>query len=256
MTNPFERSGAVSERSRARANAAFPGDITTVVFDVVGTVVDQTGTMVSETSAAFADSGLDRGGVEPLVRTWRDRLDGLTARVRAGNEPWQPHDTLCRRALFEALEAAGSPPLPEDRVERLAMVGHRLRPWPEAVTSIDRLARSFAVVALTNANWSEAVDLSVAGGLTWHCLLSAEAVRAFKPDAAVYELATGSLGIDPRHSLFVAAHPWDLKAARGHGFRTAYVPRPNEATTDDPGQFDLHSPDLAHLADLLIGVAA
>ena len=56
-------------------------------------------------------------------------------------------------------------------------------------------------------------DLFAAAGLTWHCVLSGEMVRAYKPDPSVYRFALDRLALDPRRTLMVAAHPWDLRAA-------------------------------------------
>jgi 2-haloacid dehalogenase len=41
------------------------------------------------------------------------------------------------------------------------------------------------------------------------------------------------LGWEPEEIMMVAAHNYDLRAARSHGMRTAFVPRPSEY---GPGQ--------------------
>ena len=57
--------------------------------------------------------------------------------------------------------------------------------------------------------------------------------------------------------MIVAAHNYDLRAARSHGMRTAFVPRPLE---NGPGQtshlepeedWDVVASDLGHLATVM-----
>ena len=80
--------------------------------------------------------------------------------------------------------------------------------------------------------------------------LSGEMVHAYKPGPAVYRprLALEKLARDPRRTLMVAAHPWDLRAAAAHGLRTAYVQRAGEGEPEASDWFDLTVPDLAALA--------
>jgi 2-haloacid dehalogenase len=91
-----------------------------------------------------------------------------------------------------------------------------------------------------------------AGALTWHCVLSGEMVHAYKPDPAVYRLALDRLALDPRRTLMVAAHPWDLRAAAAQGLHTAYIQRAGEGVPEPSDRFDLAVPDLAALAAGLV----
>jgi 2-haloacid dehalogenase len=85
-------------------------------------------------------------------------------------------------------------------------------------------------------------------------VLSAEIVRKYKPDPAVYRMAAELLGLEREQVLMVAAHPSDLAGAARAGLRTAYVPRPLEY---GPGgqrepvgdlRFDLVATDFVDLA--------
>ncbi len=107
------------------------------------------------------------------------------------------------------------------------------------------------MVALSNADLAQLADLSAAGGLAWHCVLSAELARTYKPDPAVYRLALDVLDLDPQQTMMVAAHPWDLRAAAEHGMRSAYVSRPGEGVPAADDHFDVYARDLADLASIL-----
>jgi 2-haloacid dehalogenase len=230
------------------------------VFDVLGTVVDEAGSMRADLTAALNDAHagqqaatLDQAGAaqqaEALAAAWARRFDALVSAIREG-APWRSTDDLNAEALADVLR--DGPQLPKATVRQLGLAGHRLRPWPDAQAALARLAGRFTIVALSNGNLSMLTDLFAAGGLTWHCVLSGELVHAYKPDAAVYELAIDKLALDPRRTLMVAAHPWDLRAAAAHRLRTAYIERAGEGAPAASDAFDLSVPDLAALATQLL----
>jgi len=229
-------------------------DVDTLLLDVIGTVVDEGGTMRAEVAAELEAAGLaGPGRAGELAAAWEERSWSLTAELdRAG--PWVSTDEVNARALADVL-AGGRPAaaLPAEAVRRLGLVGHRLRPWPDAAAALATLARRFTVVALSNANLSMLASVSARGGLSWHAVLSAELVGARKPDPAVYRFALDRLALDPGRTLMVAAHPWDLRAAAACGLRTAYIERAGEGRPEPSDSFDLSCPDLAALAARLTG---
>jgi 2-haloacid dehalogenase len=227
-------------------------DVDTVLFDVLGTVVDEAGSMRAELAAALgrADAGEQAGALaETMAEAWAGRFAELASAIVEG-APWRSTDDLNAEALADVLR--DGPPLPEADVRHLALAGHRLGAWPDAREALRRLAGRFAIVALSNGNLSMLTDLFAGTGLTWHCVLSGELVRAYKPDPAVYQFALDRLALDPRRTLMVAAHPWDLRAAAAQGLRTAYIQRAGEGTPEPSDTFDLTAPDLAGLAALLV----
>ena len=239
-------------------------DLDTVLFDVIGTVVDEGGTMRAEVAAELEAAGLaGPGRAEALAVAWEERSWSRTASL-AGGGPWVSTDEVNAQALADVLAGAGAGAgagasggpavtLPAEAVRRLGLVGHRLRPWPDAAAALAALARRFTVVALSNGNLSMLASVSARGGLTWHAVLSAELVGARKPDPAVYRFALDRLALDPARTLMVAAHPWDLRAAAACGLRTAYIERAGEGEPEPSDSFDLSCPDLAALAAHLTG---
>src|SRR3984885_12016824 len=178
--------------------------IDTLLFDVLGTVVDEAGSMQAEVAAALgqADDSA-RGGA--VSRAWRRRSSALIASICAGS-PWRSADDVNAEALAEVLR--DGPPLPESGVRHLALAGHRLRPFPDAVAALRGLAGRFTIVALSNGNLSLLTELFAGAGLTWPGVLSGEMVHAYKPDPAVYRFALDRLGLDPRGPPLVAPHAW------------------------------------------------
>ena len=223
-------------------------EIDTLLFDTLGTVVDESGSMRAELGAALDQAGSGERTQE-LAAAWERRFAVLVGAIVDG-APWRSTDDLNAQALADVLR--DGPRLPEATMARLGRAGHRLRPWPDAQQALGRLARRFTIVALSNGNLSMLTDLFAAGGLTWHGVLSGELVHAYKPDPAVYRLALDRLALDPRRTLMVAAHPWDLRAAAALGLRTAYIERAGEGVPDPSDTFDLSVPDLAALASRLV----
>ena len=223
--------------------------VDTLLFDVLGTVVDEAGSMRAELAAALDEAGVG-GDAEALTEAWSRRFAVLVSAIGEG-APWRSTDELNAEALADVLR--DGPQLPDAAIRRLGLSGHRLKPWPDAQAALRRIAERFTVVALSNGNLSMLTDLFAAGGLTWHCVLSGETVHAYKPDPAVYRLALDRLELDPRRTLMVAAHPWDLRAAATHGLLTAYVQRAGEGAPEPSDAFDLEVPDLSALATHLLG---
>ena len=223
-------------------------EIDTLLFDILGTVVDEAGSMRAELGAALERAGAGER-TQALAAEWERRFTALVSAIGDG-APWRSTDDLSAEALAEALR--DGPRLPEATVAELGLAGHRLRPWPDAQQALRRLAERFTIVALSNGTLAMLTDLFAAGGLTWHGVLSGELVQAYKPDPAVYRLALDRLALDPRRTLMVAAHPWDLRAAAALGLRTAYIERAGEGVPDPSDTFDLTVPDLAALASRLV----
>ena len=118
-----------------------------------------------------------------------------------------------------------------------------------------RLSR-WSPATLSNGNVALMVNMAKYAGLPWDAILGAEVAQAYKPQAEAYDRTARFLDLRPEECLMVAAHTGDLVAARGRGFRTAFVRRPLEhgpgraPETPAPGQ------DLAVVADSFIDLAA
>jgi 2-haloacid dehalogenase len=64
--------------------------------------------------------------------------------------------------------------------------------------------------------------------LPWDCIITAENARCCKPRPEVYRTAISLLGLRLDEVMMVAAHNYDLAAARREEMATAFVPRPLE----------------------------
>ena len=197
--------------------------IRALVFDVFGTVVDWRGSIIREGRATWPQVDWPA-----LADAWRDGYVPAMDRARRGQIAWTNIDGLHRTILDKIRPRFGLAELSEAEVEHLNRVWHRLDPWPDAVSGLQRLKSRHVVSTLSNGNVALLVDMAKHGGLPWDCVLSAELFQHYKPDAEVYQGAARLLGVEFNELLMVAAHPSDLVAAQRAGLRTAYVPRPLE----------------------------
>lgn len=120
-------------------------------------------------------------------------------------------------------------------------------------------AQGWDVYAVTNGGVDASLAYYQAADVALDAahLLSCDAIRAAKPDARVYEAANAHLtarglgaGGEEGERWFVAAHAWDLLAARKAGFRTAYLSfEEHDPVTDVFGEFDVYADSMEELLE-------
>ena len=236
--------------------AAATGEIRALTFDTYGTVVDWRTSVLDELRALATHHRLNLDP-DAFLAEWKACYRPSMDRVNRGEWPWTTVDTIYRRALDQLLDVHGLTALPAADVDHLARVWWRLRPWPDAVAGLTRLKRRFVITPLSNASFAGMVYLAKFAGLPWDCVITAENARCYKPRPEVYRTAIELLGLAPAEVMMVAAHNYDLAAARSQGLRTAFLPRPTEygpgQTTDlEPeSDWDVIAKDLEDLAEEL-----
>ena len=202
------------------------------LFDVFGTVVDWRSGLNREVGRAMADAGATVD-VVAFVDDWRGLYQPSMEAVRSGARPWTILDTLHRESLDALLAKYGV----GDKFDEVARVDlthawTRLDPWPDAVDGITRLRQLGFVATCSNGDIALMTHMAKRAGLPWDAILGAEPNRDYKPKAAVYLGSCAQLYLKPNECMMVAAHPYDLAAARDLGMMTGYVARPTEYGPD------------------------
>lgn len=228
----------------------FLNDIEVLVFDIVGTLVDSDGTMQRETTAVFAKYGIDKKTAHEVSEEWMEKQTASIDAIVEGRKPWIVEDEVRREVLTAILEERGITVEPND-FECLATVGRRFLPWDGATRQLAKLCSFIKTTGLTNSGFAQIVEVSARADFRWHALLSGQFASAYKPDPAAYQLAIDSLEIVPAKALFISTHPWDLRAAQSHGFRTAYLPREHAQNPNPDDSFDLYLETLDDLINML-----
>ena len=224
-----------------------PGNTDAIVFDVIGTLVDEDTTWldVSEQISAMADLGT----TSQVHQHWAAALDDRMSAVVYGQAPWQPHQQLVDESARQAIVELGGTPTAETAVLTASLDATYLA-WPDVAGATTALRRHCLVAGVSNGDLDSLARLSNLSAISWDVVLSTAAVRTYKPAPAAYEYAIRTLRIDPARTLFVASHPWDLRAAAEHGFRTAYVARPGAERPTADDRFYVAVDDLDELAAL------
>jgi 2-haloacid dehalogenase len=210
-----------------------------LTFDTYGTVVDWRDSVLAQLTEFGAARGLDVDWPAFLTEWQAGYRPGMD-RVNRGEWPWTTVEAIYRRRLEELLPRYEIEGLGEADLTRLTRVWWRLHPWPDAVAGLRRLRARFVLSPLSNGSFAGMVHLARFAGLPWDCIITAENARCYKPRPEVYRTAVRLLGLRPAEVMMVAAHNYDLAAARACGLGTAFVPR---AAEHGPGQTSDLAPD-------------
>jgi 2-haloacid dehalogenase len=163
-----------------------------------------------------------------LADDWRAQYEPAMKKVRDGQRPWISLEHLHRESLDDLLPRHGLSALTDVQRQNLVMSWHFLDAWPDSVAGLTRLKRKYMIGTLSNGGVRLLTDMARYAGLPWDVILSSDNFRHYKPDPSVYLGAAELLDTAPANIMLVAAHNYDLAAARSHGFKTAFVARPTE----------------------------
>ncbi len=201
-----------------------------LVFDVYGTLLDPA-TVTAACAAVTSDPAA-------LASLWRQKqLEYTWLRGLMGQ--YEDFWAVTGAALDYALERLALT-IDERHKARLMDAWLSLRPYPEVDAALSRLApRPLAVLSNGSPAMLEA-GLRAAGlRERFRHLLSADAVRTYKPAPAVYALAEQHLALPREQLLFVSANAWDVAGAKAFGLPCAWIRR-----TETPPERLGFAPDL------------
>lgn len=198
-----------------------------LVFDVFGTVVDWRTTLIRQLAQFGRDHRLQADWAG-LADDWRAGYEPAMKKVRDGERPWTSLERLHRESLDALLPRHGLGALSDEQRETMVLFWHFLDPWPDALAGLERLHQKYILGTLSNGGVRLLADMARYARLPWDVIFSSDLFRRYKPDPAVYLGAAELLDTPPANVMLVAAHNYDLAAARKQGFKTAFVARPTE----------------------------
>jgi 2-haloacid dehalogenase len=219
--------------------------VDTLLFDTMGTVVDVEGTIREQLGAILARYG--RADAERVAGLWDRHIRTAMDEINRGDGSWRSHRSLRQAALEMLIDTNDLPTLDEAERDALVSTINTLKAWPDSPSALTSLSKIAKVVAFSNADLAELAELSRNADLRWHAVISAELAHAYKPHPSIYQTALDLLKLDPRRTLVVAAHPWDLRAAARAGMLTAYIGRPYSEKPTGQDRFTITATDLVDL---------
>jgi 2-haloacid dehalogenase len=200
--------------------------IRALVFDAYGTLLN-----VHSVVALCEQYYPGRGAA--LSQLWRAKqLEYTWLRSLMGRYENFAHVTAdALRHACAALELKLEPP----HLLKLMDAYDRLQPFPDALETLPALAR-FKRTILSNGSPAMLAAAVKSAGLERHldAVLSVDALKVYKPDPRVYQLAVDQLAVGKQEIGFVSSNYWDVAGARAFGFNVFWVNRGN-ARADELG---------------------
>ncbi|KAI0409617.1 HAD-like protein [Xylaria palmicola] len=263
---PWAQASRPTTKSRATPEtpAAATTKVRAVFFDFMGTCLDWHSAV-----ACALPPGIPEAARSRLALDWREEFfRELHARAGQGKapedidathrrtllrllrEPQRQNDGLRHHFLAVATEnagdttATGTQPWHPDgegagwpAVERAVASWHRMRAWDDVLPALSALRDELGLELFVLANGTTRLQLDLARsaglGASFDMLLSSELLGVYKPAAAAYEKALALVRVRPEQAVMVAAHAYDLRAARAVGMRTVYVHRWTDDASED-----------------------
>ena len=227
--------------------------IKVLAFDTGGTILDWHSGIVRVLAEIGADRGVERDW-HGFANEYRRRSLG---RMLGAVDPDFTIDDVHREVLDEVLGESGIGEFSAEDRRAIAQRWHELGAWPDFVPALARLRRRYVCVSFTILSLSLVIDVSRRNAILWDAVVPCEMLRVYKTRPEAYRRTAAHLAVEPQEILMVVCHNFDLDAARGEGYRTAFVRRPEEwgpAGPPDPNPnpaTDLVVAGFAELADRL-----
>jgi 2-haloacid dehalogenase len=198
--------------------------IKVLAFDTGGTILDWHSGIVQ----LLAETGARRG----VERDWHD-LANLYRRRSLGRmlgavAPDFTIDDVHRQVLDDVFGESGIGEFSDSDCHAIAQRWHELDAWPDFAPALARLRRRYVCVSFTILSLSLVIDVSRRNAILWDTVIPCEMLSVYKTRPEAYRRAAAHLAVEPGEILMVACHNFDLDAARGEGYRTAFVRRPDE----------------------------
>jgi 2-haloacid dehalogenase len=212
----MNQSGDEDRKSLARIKA--------LAFDTGGTVLDWHSGIRSALSVAGERHGLmrDWGAITNAYR--RRALQRMTGQVR----PAFNIDDVHRNVLDELCDEYELGALSEPERIAIARQWHSLDAWPDFLAALQRLRSRYVAVSFTILSVALIIDTARRNQLQWDAVISCEMLGVYKPLSEAYRHTARLLQLEFDEILMVACHNFDLDAAKGVGYRTCFVRRPDE----------------------------
>lgn len=143
--------------------------------------------------------------------------------------------------------------------DRKAILGgiRSLPPHPDVKSGLHRLKEAeFRLFTLTNSPPHVVEAQLQNSGLSeyFERSLSVDAIRRFKPDVEVYQMAARELGTSIEQIRLVAAHDWDVTGALNAGCAAAFVARAGKVLNPLMPMPDIVGKDLIETAEKIIAM--
>lgn len=215
--------------------------IQAIAFDAYGTLFDVYAIGV------LAEKLFPRHGTT-LAELWRDKQIEYT-RLRTLCSMYKPFWEVTQDALVFACRKLQLN-LTLEAHNMLMGQYAKLQALPENLGVLQRLQTMGVKLAILSNGNPQMLDSALeAAGMRgiFHHILSADAVKKFKPAPEAYQLAPDVFGLSPKNILFVSSNCWDVCGAAWFGYTTFWVNRTGTPLEELGVTPDASGPDMSAL---------
>jgi 2-haloacid dehalogenase len=193
-------------------------------FNVHGVAFDMYGTVVGVGVVAEACKAIAPDPVAFNIQWRAKQLEYSFLRSAMGK--YQDFWKVSAQALEYTIQRFGLAVSLEQRKE-LMEAWLQPAPYPEVAAALPRLKAHHPLAILSNGSPKMLrVGLDHAGlRLHFHWVLSADAVKIYKPSPKVYQLALQAMRLRKQKILFVSSNAFDVLGAKSFGFKVCWINR-------------------------------
>jgi 2-haloacid dehalogenase len=220
------------------------GNIAACVFDAYGTLYD----FNSAAARCRAQLGGKAGELSALWRQKQLQYSWLRSLMGSYAPFWQ----VTGEALDFAMETLGL--ANSDLREQLMNCYRDIDPFPEVPGVLARLKEKGMRLAILSNGSPDMLAAAAKHAKLDRLLeasLSVDAVKIYKPDRRVYQLACDHFSVAPARIAFFSSNGWDAHGAQHFGFQTAWLNRTGLLRENLPGAPMHACQTLANLPALL-----
>lgn len=188
-----------------------------IVFDMYGTVVD-----VSAVADACKEIAADPAAFNAQWRAKQLEYTFLRTAMGRYKDFW----AITEEALEFAIERFGLQVAAEQR-QKLMEAWLHPTPYPEVAGALPLLKEKYVLAILSNGSPKMLRTGLEQTGLLSHFrqVLSADAVKLYKPSTRVYELAPKRMQLKKTEILFVSSNSFDVIGAKNFRFKVCWINR-------------------------------
>ena len=220
------------------------------VFDVYGTLLD--------VDAAAREAARERG-METLAAKWPELAAAWRARqlsytwLRTTMQRYADFWVVTEGALDVTLSEMG---LDGDTAlrARLLSLYTTLSAYDEVPAVLSEMAKDDQGMAVLSNGSPKMLEMALdAAGIAsrFDRVLSVDALKRYKPDPLVYQMATDAFDCAPADVVFFSSNNWDISGAGAFGFTTIWVNRAGKLWDDLPARPAHVVPSLSAAFDLI-----
>lgn len=217
-----------------------------LAFDVYGTLIDTQGVTV-ELKRRLTDPTK----ADEFARRWREKQ--LEYSFRHGLMGAYVPFSECTREALVFINRALQTGLSDNDHDHLMAVYGELPAFDDVIPALDQFRDAgIRCVAFSNGTADAVSTLLARAGVESHMddVISADEVKRFKPDPAVYAHLRSRLETRPEHTWLISSNPFDVIGATHAGLRSAWIRRSQDAPFDPWGiEPNMTVTDLAAFAD-------